>query len=136
MYKAKAIHLASIVLIGFTALAVLSVSVQAFINPQSVMDLVNVHLANTDAYSSIRGVYGGIGLLIGIQLIYLAFVNRRQGLVVVALFGGLYAVSRTITILSEGKLGAFGTQWLIIESVLSGLALLLLYLRHRQQLRG
>lgn len=131
MYKTKAINFASVVLIGFTALAVLSVSVQAFINPQSVMDLVRVQLGNTDAFSSIRGVYGGVGLLISIQLIYLAVKNKKQGLILVALFGGLYAISRTITIYAEGGLGAFGRQWLAIEAMLCVAALLLLFLRNR-----
>lgn len=131
MYKTKAINFASVTLISVTALAVLSVSVQAFISPQSVMDLVHVQLGNTDAYSSIRGVYGGIGLLLFIQLVYLAFKNKKQGLVLVALFGGLYALSRTITIYAEGSLGAFGKQWLIIEGMLCVSALLLLYFRSR-----
>lgn len=129
MNKQKMLNIASVVLIGFTAFAVFMVSVQAFISPQSVMDLVQVKLSNTDAYSSIRGVYGGIGLLLFMQLVYLAVKNKQQGLVVVALFGGLYAVSRTITIFMEGKLGAFGTQWLYTEAFLCIMAIVLLLLR-------
>lgn len=45
-----------------SALAILSVSLMAFSNPQSVMDLVQVQLPNPDAFSSIRGAYGGVGL--------------------------------------------------------------------------
>lgn len=131
MNKVKILNIASVILIGLTALAVLMVSVQAFVSPQSVMDLVQVKLSNTDAFSSIRGVYGGIGLLIFIQLVYLAVKNQQQGLIVVALFGGLYAVSRTITIFSEGSLGAFGRQWLYTEAFLCVTALSLLLLRRK-----
>ena len=56
-----------------SALSVLSVSIMAFQNPQAVMDLVSVKLNNTDAYSSIRGVYGGVGVTIFISLLYTMF---------------------------------------------------------------
>ncbi len=131
MNNVKFIRIASAIIIGLTAAAVLMVSVQALVSPQSVMDLVGVKLTNTDALSSIRGVYGGIGLLIFIQLVYLLFKNQKQGLIVVALFGGLYAISRTITIFAEGSLGAFGTQWLMTEALLCVLSLLLLLVRKK-----
>jgi hypothetical protein len=46
-------------------------------------------------------------------------------------YGGSYVLSRVITINVEEALGAFGTQWLLIESVLCGLALLLLLLQRK-----
>jgi hypothetical protein len=45
-----------------SAFCFLSVGLMAFVSPQAVMDLVKVNLGNTDAISSIRGVYGGVGL--------------------------------------------------------------------------
>jgi Domain of unknown function (DUF4345) len=131
MNKIKIHRTASLAIISLTAFGILMVSIQAFVNPQSVMDLVNVKLLNTDAFSSIRGLYGGIGLLIFIQLVYLAFKNYKQGLVVVALFGGLYALSRIITIFTEGSLGAFGMQWLLTETTICLIAILLLFLQTR-----
>ena len=103
------------------------VSLMAFSSPQAVMDLVQVQLPNTDAFSSIRGVYGGVGLTIVIMLVYWAIRNIQQGLVFLCLLWGLYALSRLITQAMEGPLGAFGQQWLVIESVffVVGLALLL-----------
>lgn len=109
-----------------SALALLSVSIMAFSNPQSVMDLVGVRLTNTDAFSSIRGVYGGVGLTLFISLIYLMMNEVNKGLAFLALLWGSYALSRTVTIFTEGTLGAFGRQWLIIESVFFVIALLLL----------
>lgn len=97
------------------------------------MDLVGVQLNNTDAFSSIRGVYSGIGLMIFIQLIYLAFKNVKQGLALVALFGGLYAISRIMTIFMEGQLGDFGQKWLTIEASLCVLSLILLFFHKRLQ---
>lgn len=119
----------SVIVIGITALGIGMVSIMAFINPQSVMDLVGVSLPNTDAYSSIRGVYGGAGMAICIALVYLAISNQKMGLLFVALLCGLYALSRTITIYAEGSLGEFGQQWLVIESSMCIVASLLYYLK-------
>lgn len=113
-------------IICLTALGILMVSVMAFSNPQAVMDLVQVKLPNNDAYSSIRGVYGGAGLTIFITLMYLLFKNRLQGLAFVALLCGFYSLSRIITVVSEGALGSFGTNWMVIEGVMCITALALL----------
>jgi len=109
----------------FSSLSLFSVSMMAFFNPQAVMDLVNTKLTNPDAYSSIRGVYGGVGLTIVLCLLYLLRNNTLYALGFLTLLWGLYAVSRTITIFAEGALGAFGTQWLITESVLCVFAFVL-----------
>ena len=58
MKQKKSVLIASRVFILLSALSLLSVSLMAFANPQSVMDLVQVQLSNNDAFSSIRGVYG------------------------------------------------------------------------------
>jgi hypothetical protein len=117
MKTQKLLRLASQGFILLSAVSLLSVSLMAFANPQSVMDLVAVQLNNNDAFSSIRGVYGGVGLTLFISLIYLLRQNLRKGLAFLCLLWGFYAVSRLITIFAEGPLGAFGTQWLITESV-------------------
>ncbi|CAN5476774.1 hypothetical protein BH09BAC4_BH09BAC4_46610 [soil metagenome] len=109
-----------------SALALLSVSLMAFSNPQSVMDLVQVRLTNTDAFSSIRGVYGGVGLTLFISLLYLMVRDIQKGLVFLSLLWGFYALSRTITVFAEGPLGAFGRQWLVIETLFFFIALALL----------
>ncbi|MFT4033681.1 MAG: DUF4345 domain-containing protein [Siphonobacter sp.] len=100
-----------------SAFGLLSVSLMAFHDPQSVMNLVQVKLPNPDAYSSIRGIYGGAGLAIVITLLDRLRKNIREGLCFLCLFWGLYALSRVITIYAEGTLGSFGTQWFIIESI-------------------
>jgi hypothetical protein len=114
-----------------SALALLSVSLLAFSNPQSVMDLVRVELTNTDAFSSIRGVYGGVGLTLVISLLYLMIRDVTKGLAFLCLLWGSYALSRTITIFAEGALGAFGRQWLVIESLFFVIALTLLWVNRK-----
>lgn len=108
-----------------SAIALLSVSLMAFSNPQSVMSLVQVKLTNTDAFSSIRGVYGGVGLTLFISLLYLMVQDVQKGLLFLSLLWGFYALSRVITLFVEGPLGAFGRQWLIMETLFFIIALTL-----------
>jgi hypothetical protein len=110
-----------------SALALLSVGIMAIDDPQAVMDLVGVKLTNTDAFSSIRGVYGGVGLTLFISLVYLMFRSVTLGLAFLSLLWGFYALSRIITIILEGDLGPFGQQWLVIESILCVVAVVLLW---------
>ena len=117
MKKQKISMLAAKGFILLSAFSLLSVSLMAFASPQAVMDLVQVKLGNTDAFSSIRGVYGGVGMALVVSLLYLAVKAPRKGLQFLMLLWGFYALSRAITIFTEGALGAFGTQWLVIESV-------------------
>lgn len=125
MKKQKAM-LAAQGFIFLSALSLFSVSVMAFFSPQAVMDLVQVKLENTDAFSSIRGVYGGVGMTLVVTLIYLMRKDVRKGLGLLSLLWGFYAFSRTVTIFTEGALGDFGTQWLVIESVFFLIAVALL----------
>ena len=135
MKKEKMIRIASVGFIAFSAFSLLSVSLMAFFDPQSVMDLVGVKLENTDAFSSIRGVYGGVGMALVISLIYLIRHNVKQALGFLALLWGFYALSRGITIFAEGPLGAFGTQWIITEAVLLSLAVVLLLLNRKEKVK-
>lgn len=112
----------------FSALSLGYVALMAILNPQSVMDLVGVKLPNTDALSSIRGVYGGVGITLVLLLVYLAFNETLKGLSFLAVFWGSYALSRIITWFSDGALSEFGTNWLFIESIMciAGIVLLAL----------
>lgn len=105
--------------LGFSLLSLLSVSMMALFDPQSVMDLVDVQLSNTDALSSIRGVYGGVGITICLCILYLLIKHPEKGAGFLSIFWGAYAFSRLITLISDGPLGDFGSQWLIIESIMA-----------------
>jgi Domain of unknown function (DUF4345) len=131
MKTEKIIRWASNAYIVFSAFSILMVSIMAFVNPQTVMDLVSVKLTNTDAFSSIRGVYGGVGLTIVLAVIYLMATKKPEAIMFLAVLWGLYALSRLITIFSEGALGTFGTQWIVTETVLFVLAVVLLVLSKR-----
>ena len=105
--------------LGFSMLSLLSVSVMALFDPQSVMDMVRVNLNNNDAISSIRGVYGGVGITICLSILYLLIRHPYQGSGFLSIFWGSYAFSRLITMISDGPLGDFGNQWLMIETVMA-----------------
>jgi hypothetical protein len=117
MKKQRTVMMAAKSFILLSALSLVSVSLMAFASPQAVMDLVQVKLGNTDAFSSIRGVYGGVGMTLFISLIYLMLKEPRKGLAFLSLLWGFYALSRALTIFMEGALGDFGTQCLVTESV-------------------
>jgi hypothetical protein len=116
--------------VGFiflSAISILSVSIMSFIAPQLTMNLVSVKLNNTDAFSSIRGVYGGVGLTIFISLIYLLRNDIKKGLLFLSLLWGFYAMSRVMTIVVEGPLGDFGSQCLVIELFFFATAITLIF---------
>jgi nitrate reductase gamma subunit len=121
----KAVSITGSFYVGISILALVSVSLLSIINPQSTMDLVSVQLGNTDALSSIRGVYGGVGLSMVAGLIFLSFRRFNWALGFLTMFWGFYALSRLITILVDGPLGDFGNQWIVIESILFFLGLFL-----------
>lgn len=131
MNAQKIIKISSKIFIGFSILSLMYVSLLSIYSPQATMDLVSTALPNTDAISSIRGIYGGAGLVITVTLIYLLLKDVRKGLIFLSLFWAAYAISRIITILVDGPLGDFGSQWLKIESTLSMLALVLLILYNK-----
>jgi hypothetical protein len=136
MKSEKIILLLSKAFILLSCFSLLSVSFMAFNNPQSVMDLVAVKLTNNDAISSIRGVYGGVGLTLVVALLYTLRKNISESLGLLSILWGLYAVSRLITIVKEGFLGAFGKQWLGIETVFFLTAVVLFFLVKRMSIAG
>jgi hypothetical protein len=107
-------------------LAFLNVAVQAFINPQSVMDFVGVSLNNISARNSIRAYYGGVNLTFALFLIYGAFKNKPTALILAALYGGGFVLGRIYGIVTEGMPSNFIFTWLCIESVLTAISLFLL----------
>ena len=123
MKAQKVVIISSKVFIGFSIFSIAYVSILSLFDPVATMKLVNTTLTNTDAISSIRGVYGGVGLAITISLVYSLIKDYKKGLSFLILFWGGYAISRVITQLVDGPLGDFGNQWLLIESMFSVVAL-------------
>lgn len=127
MKNSKTTTIIGKVFIGLCMFSLGYVSILSLISPQATMDLVGTPLPNNDALSSIRGVYGGVGVSIVLLLGYLFKNNVSKGLQFLGIFWALYAVSRIITILVDGPLGDFGTQWLTIEIVFSIISFVMFY---------
>ncbi len=139
MNAKKNVKISSQIYIGLSAFSLGYVALLSLFSPQSTMDLVAITLPSNDAISSIRGIYGGVGLVITIQLIYLLIKDHYKGLWFLSMFWGAYAISRLITILSDGPLGDFGAQWITIETAFSAIAIMLLLLSkkyNKEQLRA
>lgn len=124
---------------GFILISVMSlmyVALMAMADPQKVMELIQVQIPNNDAYSSLRGVYGGVGLAISLFLLYLIKRYKDLALAFLSLLWGFYAISRLITIFIEGPLGDFGRQWIVIETLFFIIACVLFYLQFKQKSTG
>lgn len=122
----------STVFLVFVGLAFLNVAIQAFINPQTVMDFVSVHLDNISARNSIRAYYGGVNLAFGIFLIYGAFKMKREALLLAILYGGGFLIGRIYSIFTEGIPSTFIITWLCIEGTLTLVSITLFYLLRKQ----
>jgi hypothetical protein len=131
MSTTKFVRRSNSLFIAISLLALTSVSLLSLYDPQSTMDLVKVHLGNTDALSSIRGVYGGVGITIIVSILYLAFTQKKLAVNFLTLFWGSYAVSRLITMMADGPLGTFGNQWIVIESIFCVTGLVLGWMNRR-----
>lgn len=116
MSKIKIIAKVFLVIVG---LAFLNVAIQAFVNPQTVMDFVSVHLDNISARNSTRAYYGGVNLTFALFLIYGAFKMQKEALILASLYGAGFVIGRFYSILIEGQPSTFILTWLTIESVLT-----------------
>lgn len=131
MKKEITIRMSNVLYVGTSILGLASVSILSLIDPQSTMDLVNVKLDNTDAISSIRGIYGGVGISIISGLSYLLMTKIILAIRFLTMFWFSYASSRLITMIVDGPLGDFGNQWISIESAFGILGLILLIIDKR-----
>lgn len=131
MENNKFLEVATWIIVAISALGTLSVSLMALFDPKGVMALVHTPLENTDAYSSIRGVFGGVGITLALVMVWVFRRDRTAAVGFIALFWGNYALCRALTIAMDGPLGDFGNQWIGIEATLAFAALVLFALRSR-----
>lgn len=128
--KNKTIKISGYLFVFISSLSLIYVSALAWIDPKDIMALVQVKLENTDALSSIRGVYGGVGFTLAGLVILMSINNLQNGLLFLSVFWLMYAISRVLTIIIDGPLGDFGNMWIKIESMFAVIAFIL-YLLNR-----
>ncbi|UKN02265.1 DUF4345 domain-containing protein [Paracrocinitomix mangrovi] len=127
MKNLKRTELLAKIYVWFSVVSIGYVSILSMISPQATMDLVNVDLGNTDAMSSIRGVFGGVGITICVSAIVMLKNNIKRSVQFFTLLWGAYAISRILTIIIDGQLGEFGNTWLMIESFLCIVSIVISY---------
>ena len=96
----------------------ISVALQAFYNPQLVMDFVATNLPNVSARNSIRANYGGMNMALGLYMLYAAFRHQSFGLLLLALFTGGFFVGRLAGFIIDGPANTFVHSWAVMEGLL------------------
>ena len=101
------------------ALPTLMVGIQAFFDPQAIMDNVDVILGNPSGKSSTRAIYGGMHLMFGAYFIYGAFKAQREALLILALYATGFAIGRFYSLAVDGSPNAFISTWIWVETTLA-----------------
>lgn len=131
MNTSKFLEFATWTIVAISALGTLSMSLTALLAPAGLMALVHTPLDNTDAFSSIRGVFGGVGITLAAAMVWIFRRDRTAAMGFLAMFWGNYALCRTLTIVMDGPLGDFGNQWIGIEATLAVLSAVVYVLRRK-----
>ncbi len=130
----KVATIAGYTFVALSSLSLAYVSLLAWADPKAVMALVQVELNNNDALSSIRGVYGGVGISLVTLVVIMAIKNLKNSLLFLGGFWLMYALSRLITLSKDGPLGDFGNNWLKIE-LFFGITAFAIYFLYQSALR-
>lgn len=101
------------------ALPTLMVGVQAFFDPQAIMDNVDVILGNPSGKSSTRAIYGGMHLMFGGYFIYGAFKAQKEALLILALYTTGFAIGRFYSLAVDGTPNVFISTWIWVETILA-----------------
>jgi hypothetical protein len=88
MKTSKFLEFATWTIVAISALGTLSVSLTALLDPAGVMALVHTPLDNTDAFSSIRGVFGGVGITLAAAMVWIFRRDRTAAMGFLAMFWG------------------------------------------------
>ncbi|HWJ29652.1 MAG TPA: DUF4345 family protein [Flavisolibacter sp.] len=128
MKQIRIINISTILLVSFSATAILMASIMIFFHHQRVMNVLKVNLPGAYTRSFMLALYGIVGLAAGLSMIYIFIKNQRKGLSFLTLLWGFYAASRLMTILFNGSLNDFG-RWLFIDSMLFMVSVVLLLMQ-------
>ncbi len=116
----RKIEIASNIYLGLIGITFLVVAAKGLIDPQLIMDLVNLDMGNNvTARNSIRALYGGVHLAFGLfVLASIYFKLQKEALGFTALYTAGFVFGRVLSMMMDGTPGDFAKNWLLIESVL------------------
>lgn len=101
------------------AIPTLMVGIQAFFDPQAIMDNVDVILGNNSGKSSTRAIYGGMHIVFGAYFIYGAFKAQREALLILGLYCTGFVLGRFYSLAVDGSPNAFISTWIWVETALA-----------------
>jgi len=103
-------------------LAFCKTGIESLIDPQAVLAQVGIMLDNASALSSMRAVYGGLHLVLGVYCLVGIFRNPEGPLLFVLLYTIGFTVGRLSGIMVDGLPNSFVTTWLITEIISGAMA--------------
>lgn len=104
------------IFLGLMALAFCKTGIEALINPQAVLANVGIELNTAAALSSMRAVYGGMHLMLGLYCAWGIFKNQSQALMLVVLYTTGFVTGRTLSWIMDGPPNEFVLTWLVTEA--------------------
>src|SRR5436190_17388135 len=116
------------IFLGLMTLAFCKTGIESLIDPQAVLAQVGIVLDNPSALSSMRAVYGGLHLVIGLFCFWGIFKTQETPLIFVLLYTVGFIAGRLSGILVDGAPNSFVMTWLITEMVAGAMAGYSLYL--------
>src|SRR6187402_2300523 len=110
------------IFLGLMALAFCKTGIESLIDPQAVLAQVGIILDNPSALSSMRAVYGGLHLVIGLYCLMGIFKNPEGPLLLVVLYTTGFTIGRFSGIVVDGVPNSFVATWLFTEIISGALA--------------
>ena len=103
----------------FGGLTYAGIGLPILINPSSILNVLTISASDTIGHSDLRGLYGGVNLLVGAFLIMSAFRPEWQPSAywVLILINGGYLLGRTISWFSDGYPGRNVIVFMVFEII-------------------
>ena len=120
------------VFLAFVGLAFLKTGLEAILDPQTVMDYVQVTLDNASARNSIRSFYGFVNAALGLFMIFGAFRMQREALALSLLYAGSFTMGRLYGLAVDGLASDFIYTWMITEAIVAICSMSLLLARRNK----
>ena len=108
------------------AVPTLLVGIQGLLDPQAIMDNVQVALGNNSGKSSTRAIYGGMHLMFAGYFIYGAFQSQRIALLIMALYGVGFVIGRLVSLAVDGQPNEFISTWIFVEAATAIISIFLM----------
>ena len=122
----KALKFVSSGFILLVSIIFFTVGLGALLAPETVMSYLDVEAVTDSAKNSIRSIYGGMNLALGLFLFYGAAYLRKTSLALIALYMVGFLIGRIYSFVIDGfSVNLFVINWTIVEVILLAVSLVL-----------